>query len=155
MKVHIGVDAQSGLVHTLIGTAANVHDVTQAQALLHGNETDVFGDAGYQGVEKREENLELPVTWHIAMRPSKRKALPQTAMEKMMENLEHARASIRAKVEHPFHVVKNLFMHRKTLYKGMSKNNAQMFSLFGLANLLLARRWLGSMDSQLRLKDMK
>ena len=47
MKVHIGVDAQSGLVHTLIGTAANVHDVTQAQALLHGDETDVFGDAGY------------------------------------------------------------------------------------------------------------
>ena len=105
-------------------------------------ETDVFGDAGYQGVEKREENLELPVTWHIAMRPSKRKALPQTAMEKMMENLEHARASIRAKVEHPFHVVKNLFMHRKTRYKGLVKNTAQMFSLFGLANLLLARRWL-------------
>lgn len=57
MKAHIGVDAQSGLVHTLVGTAANVHDVTQAQALLHGGETDVFGDAGYQGVEKREENL--------------------------------------------------------------------------------------------------
>ncbi len=65
MKAHIGVDAQSGLVHTLIGTAANVHDVTQAQALLHGDETDVLGDAGYQSVEKREENLELPVTWHM------------------------------------------------------------------------------------------
>lgn len=62
MKVHVGVDAQSGLVHTLIGTAANVHDVIQAHALLHGDETDVFGNAGYQGVEKREENLELPVT---------------------------------------------------------------------------------------------
>lgn len=62
MKVHIGVDAQSGLVHTLIATAANVHDVTQAHAPLHGDETDVFGDAGYQGVEKREENLELPVS---------------------------------------------------------------------------------------------
>ena len=149
MKVHIGADAQSGLVHTLIGTAANVHDVTQAQALLHGDETDVFGDAGYLGVEKREENLALPLTWHIAMRPSKRKALPKTTAGELMEKLEHAKASIRAKVEHPFHVVKNLFMHRKTRYKGMAKNNAQMFSLFGLANLLLARRWLGSSDSQI------
>ena len=149
MKVHIGADAQSGLVHTLIGTAANVHDVTQAQALLHGDETDVFGDAGYLGVEKREENLALPVTWHIAMRPSKRKALPKTAAGELMEKLEHAKASIRAKVEHPFHVVKNLFMHRKTRYKGMAKNNAQMFSLFGLANLLLARRWLCGPDSQI------
>ncbi len=149
MKVHIGADAQSGLVHTLIGTAANVHDVTQAQALLHGDETDVFGDAGYLGVEKREENLALPLTWHIAMRPSKRKALPKTAAGELMEKLEHAKASIRAKVEHPFHVVKNLFMHRKTRYKGMAKNNAQMFSLFGLANLLLARRWLGNSDSQI------
>ncbi len=140
MKVHIGVDAQSGLVHTLIGTAANVHDVTQ---------THVFGDAGYLGVEKREENLALPVTWHIAMRPSKRKALPKTTVGELMEKLEHAKASIRAKVEHPFHVVKNLFMHRKTRYKGMAKNNAQMFSLFGLANLLLARRWLCSSDSQI------
>ena len=117
MKVHIGVDTQSELVHTLVGTAANVHDVTQAQALLHGDETDVFGDAGYQGVEKREEKL------------------------------EHAKASIRAKVEHPFHVVKNLFMHRKTRYKGMVKNTARMFSLFGFANLLLARRRLCRTDS--------
>ena len=149
MKVHIGVDAQSGLVHTLIGTAANVHDVTQAQALLYGDETDVFGDAGYLGVEKREENLEFPVTWHIAIRPSQRKALPKTTAGELMEKFEHAKASIRAKVEHPFHVVKNLFMHRKTRYKGMAKNNAQMFSLFGLANLLLARRWLCSSDSQI------
>ena len=138
MKVHIGADAQTGLVHTLIGTAANVHDVTQAQALLHGDETDVFGDAGYQGVEKREENLGLPMTWHIAIRPPKRKTLPKTMAGELMKKLEHAKASIRAKVEHPFHVVKNLFMHRKTRHKGIAKNTAQMFSLFGFANLLLA-----------------
>lgn len=148
MKAHIGVDAQSGLVHTLVGTAANVHDVTQAQALLHGDETDVFGDAGYQGVEKREENLELPVTWHVAMRPSKRKALDKSAIGELMEKLEHAKASIRAKVEHPFHVVKNLFQHRKARYKGLAKNTAQLFSLFGFANLVLARRWLCIADSQ-------
>lgn len=142
MKAHIGVDAQSGLVHTVIGTAANVHDITQAQALLHGDETDVFGDAGYQGVEKREESLELPVTWHVAMRPGKRKALPKTTEGELRERIEHAKASIRAKVEHPFHVVKNLFRHRKTRYKGLAKNTAQLFTLFGFANLMLARRWL-------------
>ena len=148
MKAHIGVDARSGLVHTLVGTAANVHDVTQAQALLHGDETDVFGDAGYQGVEKREENPELPVTWHVAMRPSKRKALDKSAVGELMEKLEHTKASIRAKVEHPFHVVKNLFQHRKARYKGLTKNTAQLFSLFGFANLVLARRWLCIADSQ-------
>ena len=81
------------------------------------------------------------------MRPSKRKALPKTTVGELMEKLEHAKASIRAKVEHPFHVVKNLFMHRKTRYKGLVKNTAQMFSLFGLGNLLLARRWLCRTDS--------
>ena len=144
MKAHIGVDAKSGLVHTLIGTAGHVSDVTQAQALLHADETDVFGDAGYQGVEKREENLELPVTWHVAMRPSKRRALPKTTAGELLENLEHTKASIRAKVEHPFHVVKNLFRHRKARYKGLAKNTAQLFSLFGFANLVLARRWLNA-----------
>ena len=71
MKAHIGVDADSGLVHTLIGTAGHVSDASQAQALLHGEETVAFGDAGYQGVDKREEHLETPVTWHVAMRQGK------------------------------------------------------------------------------------
>ena len=148
MKAHIGVDANSGLVHTVVGTAANVSDITQAQTLLHGEETDVFGDAGYQGVEKREENLETPVNWHIAMRPGKRRALDRSPLGEMMEKLEQAKASIRAKVEHPFHVVKNLFRHRKTRYRGLAKNTAQLFTLFGFANLMLARRWLLAADSQ-------
>jgi len=83
----------------------------------------------------------------MAMRPSKHKALSKTTTGELMEKLEHAKASIRAKVEHPFHVVKNLFMHRKARYKGLVKNTAQMFSLFGFANLLLARRWLCCTDS--------
>ena len=148
MKAHIGVDAQSGLVHTLIGTAANVSDVTQAQALLHGDETEVFGDAGYQGVEKRDENLECPVTWHIALRPGKRKALKDTPQGNLVEWIEHTKARIRAKVEHPFHVVKNLFRHRKTRYRGLAKNTAQLFSLFGFANLVLAKRALLSANTQ-------
>jgi IS5 family transposase len=148
MKAHIGVDAQSGLVHTVIGTAANVSDVTQAQALLHGDETVALGDAGYQGVEKRDENLECPVTWHIALRPGKRKALKDTPQGKLVEWIERTKASIRAKVEHPFHVVKNLFRHRKTRYRGLAKNTAQLFSLFGFANLVLAKRALLNANTQ-------
>jgi transposase, IS5 family len=144
MKAHIGVDAQSGLVHTVIGTTANVHDITQPQALLHGGETDVFGDADYQGVEKRKENLALPVTWHVAMRSGKRKAWSETTQGELLERIEH----IRAKVEHPFHVGKNLFLHRKAHYKGLAKNTAQLFSLFGLANLMLARRWFLNAHTQ-------
>jgi len=75
MKAHIGVDADSGLVHTVVGTAANVNDVTQASALVHGEETDVFADAGYQGVAKREETQNIDVDWHVAMRPGKRRVL--------------------------------------------------------------------------------
>lgn len=142
MKAHIGVDANTGLTHTVVGTAANVHDVTQAQALLHGDETDAFGDAGYQGVEKREENEGVTVNWHVAMRPGKRKALSQSEEDQLLERTEQVKASIRAKVEHPFHVVKNLFRHRKARYRGLFKNTAQLLILFGMANLVLARRWL-------------
>ena len=78
------------------------------------------------------------------MRPGKRRALPKTTAGELLENLEHTKASIRAKVEHPFHVVKNLFRHRKARYKGLVKNTAQLFSLFGFANLVLARRWLNA-----------
>ncbi len=148
MKAHIGVDGQSGLVHTMIGTAANVSDVTQAQALLHGDETDAFGDAGYQGGEKRAESLEAPVIWHVAMRPSKRKTLPGTSLGDLLERVEHAKARIRAKVEHSFHVAKNLFRDRKTRYSGLAKNTAQLFSLFGFANLVLARRWILDANAQ-------
>lgn len=140
MKAHIGVDAATGLVHTVIGTAGNVADVTQAYALLHGDEIAALGDAGYQGVEKREENQNKSVTWHVAMRRAKRKALPNNKLGRMREKLEFLKAGVRAKGEHPFHVVKNLFRHRKTRYRGLAKNTAQLFSLFGFANLLLAGR---------------
>ena len=148
MKAHIGVDAKSGLVHAVIGTAANVSDVSQTHALVHGEESDVFGDAGYQGVEKRSENQGSTADWHIAMKRGKRKALPKDAMGKLMERFEKLKASIRAKVEHPFHVLKNLFKHRKTRYRGLAKNEAQLFSLFGLVNLVLARKRLMVLDAQ-------
>ena len=146
MKAHIGVDAKSGLVHAVIGTAANVSDVSQTHALVHGEESDVFGDAGYQGVEKRPENQGSTADWHIAMKRGKRKALPKDEMGTLRDRFEWLKASIRAKVEHPFHVVKNLFRHRKVRYRGLAKNEAQLFSLFGFANLVLARKRLFAAD---------
>jgi len=120
--------------------ACGGRDGSQTHKLLHGGETEVLGDAGYQGVEKRKENQDTKLTWHIALKRSKRKALPANRLGKLLEKLERAKASLRAKVEHPFHLVKNLFKHKKTRYHGLAKNKAQLFSLFGLANLFLARR---------------
>lgn len=148
MKAHIGVDAESGLTHSVVATAANVSDVTQAHALLHGAEQDVFADAGYQGVAKREEHRERRVKWHVAMRPGKRRALPGSALGRLLERIERAKASIRARVEHPFHVVKNLFGHRKVRYRGLAKNTAQLFTLFALANLVIAKRALMGLRTQ-------
>jgi len=141
MKAHIGVDAESGLVHTVIGTAANVSDVTQAAALLHGDETDVFADAGYQGVARREEAKDLGVNWHIAMRPGKRRALdPARELHRLLDKVEQLKASVRAKVEHPFRVVKQQFGHAKVRYRGLAKNTARLTMLFALSNLWMVRR---------------
>jgi transposase, IS5 family len=139
MKAHIGVDAESGLVHTVIGTAANVNDVTQAGALLHGQETAAFGDAGYRGVDKRPE-AQGP-TWFVAMQPGKRKALDTTKKwARLLEKAEQIKASVRAKVEHPFRVVKQQFGHTKVRYRGLAKNTARLTMLFALSNLWMARR---------------
>jgi IS5 family transposase len=142
MKAHIGVDAQSGLVHTVKGTAANVNDVIEANGLLHGHETNAFGDAGYQGAHKRPDAKD-GVTWHVAMRPGKRKALDKsTKLGALTDEIEHLKASIRAKVEHPFRVIKRQFGFTKVRYRGLKKNTAQITTLFALANLWAARREL-------------
>ena len=141
MKAHIGVDAQSGLVHSVVTTAANVNDVTQAQDLLHGAEVDVYADAGYQGVEKR--NPAVMAKWHVAMRPGKRRVLDMNnASERLIEQAEKLKASIRAKVEHPFRVIKRQFGYVKTRYRGLAKNTKQIVTLFALSNLWMARRKL-------------
>lgn len=143
MKAHIGVDAESGLVHTVVGTAANVNDVTQASALVHGEESDVFADAGYQGVSKREEVQGIQANWHVAMRPGKRRALDKNSpMGAVLEKLEHLKASIRAKVEHPFRVIKRQFGFARVKYRGLAKNTANLMTLFALSNLWMARRKL-------------
>ena len=142
MKAHIGVDLHSGLVHTVVGTAANEHDVTQAAALLHGEETLAFGDAGYQGVDKRPEHQGRDVTWHIAIRPGKRRVLGNSAIDRLTQKIERAKSSLRAKVEHPFRVIKCQFGFRKVRYRGLAKNTMHLNMLFTLSNIWMARRHL-------------
>ena len=139
MKAHIGVDAESGLVHTVRGTSGAVNDVVEANALLHGQESEAIGDAGYQGADKRPD-AKSGVRWHVAMRPGKRKVLDKTQpLGRLMDEFEKLKASIRAKVEHPFRVVKRQFGHVKVRYRGLAKNTAQLHTLFALSNLWMVR----------------
>ena len=135
MKAHIGVDADTGIVHSMSATATNAHDVTEAHNLLHVGETVVWGDAGYQGIHKRRENLGLLVEWRVAMRPGRRRKLEPGSGEALVEK---GKASVRAKVEHPFLKVKRRFGYTKVRYRGLAKNMERLALLFGLGNLLTA-----------------
>jgi IS5 family transposase len=142
MKAHIGADRDSKLVHTVVVTAANVADVTQTAELLHGEETQVHADAGYTGVEKRQEivTLQRKLDWQIAGKRSVIKTLAEGAEKEALKAVEKAKASVRAFVEHPFHIVKNLFRHRKVRYRGLAKNGHQLYTLFALANVVIGAR---------------
>ena len=128
MKVHIGVDSDTGLAHSMSATAANVHDITEAHNLLHGGETMVWCDAGYQAVHQREENWELKVDWQVAMRPGKRRKLEPGSDEAVAEK---EKASVRAKV-------KRIFDCGKVRYRGLAKNTQRLALLLGLCNLMTA-----------------
>jgi len=141
MKAHIGVDVASGVVHTVTGTAANEADINQTGALLHGKEEAVFADAGYTGADKRPEHEDRDASWNIAVKRSIIKALPK-GLREWAEAVERALSQVRAPVEHPFHVVKNLFRHKKLRYRGLFKNTAQLHTLFALANLVIVKKTL-------------
>jgi IS5 family transposase len=139
MKAHIGADADSGLVHTVRGTSGNVHDVLEGNNLLHGQEVDAYGDAGYQGIAKCPD-AKPGVTWHDAMRPGKRRALNKSnPLDQLTDQAGKAKAVIRANVMHPFWVIKRQFGYVKTRYRGLKKNTAQLISLFDLSNLWMVR----------------
>jgi transposase, IS5 family len=156
MKAHIDADTDSGVVHSLKVTAANESDVAHTVDVLHGQESTVYADAGYQGVDKRDEvtkaqtdgTLQANITWHIAAKRSPIKKMADGPLKDLVQQIERAKAQVRARVEHPFHVVKNLFKHKKARYKGLAKNEAQLFSLFGLANLVLAKSRLMALDTR-------
>ena len=137
MKAHIGVDMNNGLTHSLVTTAANAHDVTQVSQLLHGQEEGVMGDAGYLGAEKREKTQGVKAEWIISERPGTVKKLRQDPRRnKSAINFEKMKAKVRAKVEHPFRIIKCQFGFTKTRYKGLAKNDNQLAILFTLANVV-------------------
>ena len=142
MKAHIGADRDSKLVHTVVVTAANVADITKTAELLHGQEKQVHADAGYTGVEKREEivALERKIDWQIARKRGQIKAMKEGTEKETLKAVEKAKAAVRAFVEHPFHLLKNIFKHRKVRYRGLAKNGHQLYTLFGLANVIIGAR---------------
>jgi IS5 family transposase len=141
MKAHVGVDAASGVAHTVTGAAANVSDISETHQLLHGREKRGQGDSGYTGVEKRPEMQEkFPrVEWLVAAKRGRIKAMAEGPRKEVVKALEKCKAQLRAYVEHPFHVLKNLFRHRKVRYRGLAKNTAQLHSLFALVSLVIAK----------------
>ncbi len=141
MKAHIGVDSGTGVVHSMTATAANAHDITEAHKLLHGGERVVWGDAGYQGCDKREENLGLDLEWRVAMRPGRRRRLEPGSQEALEEK---DKASVRDKVEHPFLKLKRTFGYGKVRYRGLAKNVERLALLLGLGNLLAAEGQLAA-----------
>lgn len=140
MKAHIGVDADSGLVHTVATTAANESDVEQVADLLHGKEKQVWADSGYRGAPSRVGREDLQ--WHIAARPSDIAKLPEGRAKTKVRKAEHRKASVRAKVEHPFRVIKRQFGLVKVRFRGLAKNTAHVVTLFALSNLWMVRKQL-------------
>ncbi|MEB1681409.1 IS5-like element IS1646 family transposase [Xanthomonas campestris pv. campestris] len=142
MKAHIGVDEFSGLVHHVHCTAANVADVTVTHTLLHGKEDSVFGDSGYTGADKREELQACEAAFFIAAKRSVLQAIGNKRERAREQRWEHFKASVRAKVEHPFRVIKRQFGYTKVRYRGLAKNTAQVLTLFALSNLWMKRKQL-------------
>jgi transposase, IS5 family len=142
MKVHAGVDKDSGLINSVVVKAANVHDLTPASELLHGDEEVVYGDAGYQGIAKRPGMEGAKAEFRVVMRPGKRLALPNTPEGKLQDLIETAKAHVRSKVEHPFRMIKQQFGFQKTRLRGLAKNSCKIHVLAALTNLFLARRQL-------------
>lgn len=143
-KAHVGVDKDTGLVHTVEVTAANTHDVVMTSKLLTGDEESVYGDSGYLGADKREDSIRRNrqgrrIRYRINRRPSQIRKKP-TRAQGQLKRREHEKSSIRAKVEHVFAVVKGRFRYRKTRYRGLRKQTAKLNMLFALANLILADR---------------
>ncbi len=144
-KAHIGVDKDSGLVHNVKATSANVHDVTMTSKLLHGEEDEAYGDSGYIGADKREDAIirnkkGKKIKYKINRKPSQIKKLTKSG-QRTAKKSEHKKSSVRAKVEHVFAVVKRQLGFRRTRYRGLKKQTAKINIMFALANLILADRF--------------
>src|SRR6056297_289642 len=138
MKMHIAVDDTLGLIHSMETTPANAHDLRVVDRLLHGQEQRVFGDAGYLGIQKRDEHKDRKdVSWFIAKRPGTRKTLDADKLK-----AEQIKASVRAKVEHPFRYIKQVFGYYKVRYRGLAKNTSRLHLLAAFSNLLIGEKYM-------------
>jgi len=117
-------------------------DITETANLLHGQEEEVYADAGYVGAEKRDELKGRKLQWHIAAKRSSVTAMADGLLKDLTKKAKHLKAKIRARVEHPFHILKNLFGHRKVRYRGLNKNAAQLEVLFAQVDLVIAKKAL-------------
>jgi transposase, IS5 family len=140
MKAHVGADSRTKLVHSLVTTAANAHDSTVVQDLLHGNERRVYGDSAYVG--KHEAILQKAPHARLFVNQRAYRNRPLTDTEKLSNR---RKSSIRGRIEHQFGVVKGLFGFRKVRYKGLSKNTNRLYVLFALSNLFLCKKRLLAM----------
>jgi len=144
MKVHVGVDAATGYIHTITATAANTHDIVETHNLVREDDHTVYADSGYLGIEKRDEIKSdehlSQVDFRVAMRPSQLRITPKYEGINWDRKIEHDKSSIRCKVEHPFHILKNFFGCRKAIYRGIKKNFCKFNILFATANLLMCVR---------------
>jgi IS5 family transposase len=147
MKAHIGVDAESGLIHTVECTTAKVADITMMDACLHGEETIAFGDRGYHKANRTIEHFEKEADLSI-LTPTKKPAGGTLTDEQKAFN--RMLTAVRAIVEHPFRVVKRQFGFVKVRYRGLKKNTGQIVTLFALANLWLARKRLLPLVGEVR-----
>jgi IS5 family transposase len=134
MKAHIGTDTGKGLVHSVVVTNAAVHDSQVMDELLHGDEQSIYGDSAYSGETRKTGYEAKGVKWCV-----NRKGCRHYLLSPEDAEYNHMQSQTRAKVEHAFRVVKHLWGYQKVRYKGLFKNAAQVFSLFALANLYLAR----------------
>ena len=138
MKCHIGVDAGSGLVHSMTVTAANAHDITQAAELIRDDDEVVYGDSGYLGIEKRPEIISdkhlSGIDYRINRRPKKLPKVSDNAID-WERWIENRKSSVRCKVEHAFRIIKCQFNYRKTVYRGLKKNENRLYAMFACANL--------------------
>ena len=139
MKAHIGVDAGTGYVHSVTATAANVHDLDEAANLVRADDEVVYADAGYQGAQKRPEIAGDEHLSRVEWRVAARKGVLKT-MAEPRPCVESRKASVRAKVEHPFLIVKRDFGFTKTRYRGIAKNLNHLHMLFASANWLMRAR---------------
>jgi len=137
MKAHTGTDSENRTVHTVVATTASVHDSAVMEDLLHGDEQEVYGDKAYADENRKEEFEKRGVKWCVSRKANRGRKLSWKDKER-----NRRMSKTRARVEHPFHVIKCLFGYRKVRYRGIYKNAAQLFTLFSLANIFLVRRKL-------------